>query len=420
MAERCPSMTERFIGSSAGLMTVHRKKHFDSGTIREEEVVAWLSKQPPTSDDGKPPQAGLRLVCKSQTKIMWCYLDGSILKGIKKVLGLPENHAYLLAPKPGACGIYSATDGQPVFIYHRLDNHRTVSIVFRYDTLSNITTGYVLHGKRVSVGDIIGAIEAQFPSFGHPLLLPTIVVELVAASLFSGLVQIHNELANVEGKTGFSTWANAPDSEMTEGYHQLARQLGSLNCHFAFVNNTVRSMLFMAAFTLKQLELMGEYHASPERYRQVESLGNSRRLKQRVELVESHLRQLETFDAIRDRMQAQQNVLFNLISQQDNSLNIEIAAASKRDSSSMKVIAILTTLFLPATFLSTLFAMPLFDWTAPRISEVTGSYFWLYWAIVAPLTLLVMGFVGAYIWYQSRRNEQADRRARGNAKEKTV
>jgi hypothetical protein len=72
--------------------------------------------------------------------------------------------------------------------------------------------------------------------------------------------------------------------------------------------------------------------------------------------------------------------LFNLIAQQDNATNIEIArdsrklaaaskrdselnieiardskelaAASKRDSAAMKIIAVLTTVFLPGTFIS--------------------------------------------------------------------
>jgi len=51
--------------------------------------------------------------------------------------------------------------------------------------------------------------------------------------------------------------------------------------------------------------------------------------------------------------------LFNLIAQEDNTINIEvardskeIAIASKRDSSAMKVVAFLTTIFLPGTFIS--------------------------------------------------------------------
>lgn len=51
--------------------------------------------------------------------------------------------------------------------------------------------------------------------------------------------------------------------------------------------------------------------------------------------------------------------LFNRISQKDSELNYgmaadtkEISIATKRDSSSMKVVALLTTIFLPGTFVS--------------------------------------------------------------------
>jgi hypothetical protein len=51
--------------------------------------------------------------------------------------------------------------------------------------------------------------------------------------------------------------------------------------------------------------------------------------------------------------------VFNLIAQEDTKINIslakdsrEIAAASKQDSSAMKIIAMLTTLFLPGTFMA--------------------------------------------------------------------
>jgi len=54
--------------------------------------------------------------------------------------------------------------------------------------------------------------------------------------------------------------------------------------------------------------------------------------------------------------------LFNLIAQADNDINIglskdtkELAVASKRDSSAMKIIAFLTTLFLPGTFVAVSF-----------------------------------------------------------------
>ncbi|KAK6536837.1 hypothetical protein TWF281_001047 [Arthrobotrys megalospora] len=92
-----------------------------------------------------------------------------------------------------------------------------------------------------------------------------------------------------------------------------------------------------------------------------------------------------------------QTAIYNLIAQRDSKLNIELAKdsrmlaiASKRDSSSMKTIAVLTIAFLPGTFVSALFAMPVLNWEAKSYSDVMTEKFWVYWAVTLPMTLLVV------------------------------
>ncbi|KAK6520846.1 hypothetical protein TWF506_001089 [Arthrobotrys conoides] len=92
-----------------------------------------------------------------------------------------------------------------------------------------------------------------------------------------------------------------------------------------------------------------------------------------------------------------QTAIYNLIAQRDSKVNIELAKdsrmlaiASKRDSSSMKTIAVLTIVFLPGTFVSALFAMPILNWEAKSYSEVMTDKFWVYWAVTLPMTLLVV------------------------------
>ncbi|KAK7948459.1 uncharacterized protein PG986_009345 [Apiospora aurea] len=78
-------------------------------------------------------------------------------------------------------------------------------------------------------------------------------------------------------------------------------------------------------------------------------------------------------------------------------LGAEIAEASKRDSASMKTVAVLTMAFLPATFFAALFAIPSLDWkagaevatTADGSGSVIQSNFWVYWALTLPATVLV-------------------------------
>lgn len=89
--------------------------------------------------------------------------------------------------------------------------------------------------------------------------------------------------------------------------------------------------------------------------------------------------------------------LFSLITQRDQNQNLRIAndtqilaQESKRDSTAMKAIAIVTMFFLPGTFLSSLFAIPVFDWDAARGNEVVNRRLWVYFAITIPTTFLVV------------------------------
>ncbi|KAK4232022.1 hypothetical protein QBC38DRAFT_464136, partial [Podospora fimiseda] len=111
--------------------------------------------------------------------------------------------------------------------------------------------------------------------------------------------------------------------------------------------------------------------------------------------------------------------MLNITAQQDSKTNISItsdskalAVASKRGSSAMKIIAYLTTLFLPATFVSTLFSMPLWNWEVSTVSEAPSSHFWLYWAVAIPLTIVIMSVFGVYGWHQGRKNKRKAEKAR--------
>ncbi|KAI9838488.1 MAG: hypothetical protein M1838_004562 [Thelocarpon superellum] len=109
----------------------------------------------------------------------------------------------------------------------------------------------------------------------------------------------------------------------------------------------------------------------------------------------------------------------NLMMQKDNAINIEvakdsksIASASKRDGTAMKTIAIVTILFLPGTYISTLFAMPLFDWDAGPGEPVATARFWIYWAVTGPLTIVTLIIWLLWLRREVARNRQEDEDAR--------
>ncbi|KAL8727233.1 MAG: hypothetical protein Q9166_006197 [cf. Caloplaca sp. 2 TL-2023] len=112
----------------------------------------------------------------------------------------------------------------------------------------------------------------------------------------------------------------------------------------------------------------------------------------------------ESFEQVRTlrnriRIQLSVSKVANLIAQNDSRTNISIADASRRiafetrrDSDAMKTIAALTMVFLPATFVATLFGMVFFT-----VDSDSGSHFrvnplwWIYLVVTIPLTLLTVG-----------------------------
>ncbi|KAJ9640451.1 hypothetical protein H2199_005990 [Coniosporium tulheliwenetii] len=91
--------------------------------------------------------------------------------------------------------------------------------------------------------------------------------------------------------------------------------------------------------------------------------------------------------SLEKRMQNIISLSFNLVTQQDSRI-------MQKDSSSMKTIAIMTLIFLPATTIASIFGSQFF--TAPARDEDGGvdfrvsPYFWVFWVISVPVTLLVL------------------------------
>ena len=108
--------------------------------------------------------------------------------------------------------------------------------------------------------------------------------------------------------------------------------------------------------------------------------------------------------------------LFHLITQEETQSSISVAKdtrtvalATKHDSTAMKTLAAVTVVFLPSTFISSFLAMPLFRWDdQPDSHSLTSRYFWVYWALSIPLTLLTVGVWLAWMRWQRRKQTLID------------
>ncbi|RYN25189.1 hypothetical protein AA0114_g12719 [Alternaria tenuissima] len=90
-----------------------------------------------------------------------------------------------------------------------------------------------------------------------------------------------------------------------------------------------------------------------------------------------------------DRMNVYFQVLYSLMQQ-------EVARETKRDSSAMKSIALLTMIFLPATAIATVIS-PFINLDADEKRLIMAPQFRIFWVISAPVTVAVVIFWIAWL-----------------------
>lgn len=90
--------------------------------------------------------------------------------------------------------------------------------------------------------------------------------------------------------------------------------------------------------------------------------------------------------------------------------------SNQHDSSSMKTLAVVTMLFLPGSFVSSLFSIGFFDWGATaslnQLSVAVNPGFRLYWAVAIPLTLLVFALYALWLFFYRRKQKKLNHDAK--------
>lgn len=129
------------------------------------------------------------------------------------------------------------------------------------------------------------------------------------------------------------------------------------------------------------------------------------------------------------------STIYNLIAQRDQATNLAIAAATReialqskvdqansleiaqaskkiaedsgKDSNAMKLIAIVTMVYLPGTFVATCFSMGLFQWNAKSFG-VVNPRIWVYVLFTTLLTALTIGCFATWTWWHHRQSLRAN------------
>ncbi|KJZ74094.1 hypothetical protein HIM_06543 [Hirsutella minnesotensis 3608] len=287
---------------------------------------------------------------------------------------------------------------------------------------TNITTGFV---KGTPSSDIVATLQhirACAGQIGHPMLLPIIILSYdLSPANDQKQRDARDWLRRLENAVSLRDEVEQHEQYFPDGLWEvdgLNRDL--VECHghvmwkrpqayWALVKGMEKAM---ERFHAKWKEAGGHNAAMSEQEQAHRKVVDKlhRSMQARLEFYTVKLKGLENYiHTTLARIKVQREALYNIMSQREARLNLEIAGeqrriahASKRDSTAMKTISLMGALFLPGTYLASVFSMTFFNFQ-PGASPHVASQFWIYFAVTLPLTAAI---VGSWWWFDRRREAQ--------------
>lgn len=262
------------------------------------------------------------------------------------------------------------------------------------------------------MGEMLDVVISLKLLASHPLLLPVALYWVSSQMLRHDNNDVHKIMKQVQIDTGLlktylnkdSKRASAEIAKKTDA--ELPKQPPTLTqIHQTIVKQHAQLTRGLAEFTeelgkscllaLDEIEELGEENdkgqnlptwLDEDAHSELRTLVAHTEVSTKYEL--HHRRQMLS------RVDIQLQVLYNL-------MQSRIGDKTLRNSSAMKSIAVLTMVFLPSTALATIFSMSSFFSQSPKTTHiVVSSEFWIFWAVAAPITLVVL--ISFFMWIQRR------------------
>ncbi|KAK5629299.1 hypothetical protein RRF57_005014 [Xylaria bambusicola] len=278
-------------------------------------------------------------------------------------------------------------------------------MMLTYCFKSKITSGYVKSTNSTDIGRQIQHLTACSKPVAHPLLLPVLLFHSLSAQNGEDQRDVRVMIRELEGALSqryqqYAAISYGPGREIN--LDSLNQQLTECQCRVlqkkpqAWRNALRRIEKAMHAFW----ETLHTHSVEDEPDSQLRTLHRS--LLSRLDFLAGKLEGLENYSHVSlERLKTQREVMLSILDQRESRLSLRIAAqqhrladASKRDSTSMKTLTFLGSLFLPGTFISSVFSMSFFDFSRD-LKESTSSSVWLYFVLMIPLTMFFVG-----VWWR--------------------
>ncbi|OAA34448.1 Mg2+ transporter protein, CorA-like/Zinc transport protein ZntB [Metarhizium rileyi] len=417
-------------------------------SLTEDEFHNFLHRRgafspPETMREGTRLLSGMRLIVQKNAKDKHTFTP--------KVISLPKDsyEAMVRVMKLPFRGIETTSVVGPFFwssldqddedphlqIIHRKSDVRKKGrtrgweMMLSHSFETNITTGYL---KGTSSSDVVSALQylrACSAQIGHPMLLPVIILSYdLSPANDQRQRDARDWLRRLENAVSLRNEVEEHEQYFQDGLLEvdgLNRDL--VECHghvmwkrpqayWALAEEMEKAMERchekMAAAHVRRLRLLNEEtqrvgDAEKQHYKVLRKLHRS--MTARLDFYKVKLKGLENYiHTTLERLKVQREALYNIMSQREARLNLEIAGeqrriahASKRDSTAMKTISLMGTLFLPGTYLASVFSMTFFNFQ--ETAHPVSVDLWIYFAVTIPITAAI---VAIWVWFDRRREAQ--------------
>ncbi|PVI00432.1 hypothetical protein DM02DRAFT_592717 [Periconia macrospinosa] len=425
-------------------------ENYEEGDLSDEDIDDWLHQRGrftrPTSRLGKEEGSIRLLICERLGfhPLRFGLSKASFL-AVENELGLPTEMLPLFKFNGGGHSYYfrpSASHDQipeqlvitikvpqmyqvanyGLCLTHSFKTHVTLGFMFGWNMINDESWGKSMSIERPRYlkphsSQISELIKSEILNCGHPLLLPVILFEdhIYNADRYKGF-DLSPRTTRLEEQLGVTkAGRNVLSSPFDFGAKSRSMTVERRFEIITDINTTVTEVItFMVnlKWDNRYCQFLRDMSIDIRKFTDF-TQGGEPNLESTIEtLATLTVSILEHAESIKGRLDIQLNVLYNLVTQVDSNLNATIAATTGLDSVAMKALAFVTTVFLPPTF--TLFSMSMFDWQADGRAQssnpnegtkVVSNYFWMYWVISVPLTIVVL-LTWRIWWHREKKHYQ--------------
>ncbi|KAJ8133190.1 hypothetical protein O1611_g430 [Lasiodiplodia mahajangana] len=402
------------------------------GYLYDHEVEDWVH-QHNKFESGVVPTIRLIFCDRIGWKPLGFAMSGSSYITLEEEFGLGHQVLPLLSKNAGQhyCSLKYASTGDALksleftIKWPQMYQIGNCGFSLRHDFATRRTLCFAHGWDMVVQTDAIPARERFTPYFdeiekhmrpakrlwSHPLFLPTVFLaeHLSRANRFrshlsSRVVELEKELGVTRSAT--LSWKQENTFEAIQDL--IANRQVRMNLTAELNTRITDATNFQVVLTWinEHCQFLEKYKDIVHRLNPHPDKNEHRQLEEYLDFLIDNTKSMNTnVDSLKSRLELQLNVLYNFVAQVDNDLNVRMAYRAGLDGTAMKTLAYVTAIFLPPTFVATVFSMSMFDWQASTglpDSVVLVPDFWIFWVVSVPLTLAVL--VGWRYWLRFEKN----------------